>query len=115
MKNKLGLLLSIILGSALFLIMLPMHFDKYIPELHSVISLILTALSCLLFSVAVYKLTNKTLLSHNLGILLCSLVALGIPHAIYTVMFYSSWICLALILAILIAIAILYLKSKRKK
>lgn len=115
MKKSLGLLISLLVGVALFLSMLPLHFDRYIPTVHSVISVILTALSCLLFSVVIYKFINKTLLSHNLGILLYFLVALGIAHGIYTVMFYSSWICLAIILVILLVLAILYFRNKRKK
>ena len=114
MKNKLTLLLSISFGIIFFLLMLPIQFSIYIPEIHSAISIALIAASSILFSVVIYKLINKTLLSNNIITLLCFLIILGIAHSIYTVMFWSSWICLGLILIILITIGILYLKSKIK-
>ena len=115
MKNKFSLFLSILFGMTFFLLMLPMQFSIYIPKIHSAISIVLIAASSILFSVVIYKLINKTLLSNNIITLLCFLVMLGIAHGIYTIMFWSSWICLGLILIILIIIGTLYLKSKIKK
>ncbi|MBQ8869553.1 MAG: hypothetical protein IJ027_07585 [Oscillospiraceae bacterium] len=115
MKRNLKTSVSILFGVIFFALMLPLQFDRYIPVFHSIVSIVLCAASSLIFSFVLYKLLNNSLLSDGANILLYFLVILGIAHGIYTVMFFSSIICLALILIVLISTGVILIKNKIRK
>ena len=115
MKRNLKLFISILFGVIFFALMLPLQFNRYIPVFHSVVSIVLCAASSVVLSVVLYNFLNKSLLSDGATILLYFLVILGIAHGIYTAMFYSSIICLALILIILISTGVIFIKNKIRK
>lgn len=109
MNRKVNLYISILIFILSSVLMSVFQFDKYIPKLHSVISIVLNIAVCLILSVVIYKLLTKTFRADN--VILCLLILLGIAHGIYTVMFYTSWVCLGVI----ILIFILWLIKKCKK
>ncbi len=115
MNKNLKLFISILFGIIFFALMLLFQFDRYIPIFHSVVSIVLCAASSLVFSFVLYRLLNNSLLSDGVNILLYFLVILGVAHGIYTVMFFSSIICFALILIILISAGIILIKNKIRK
>ena len=115
MQNKLKLTLSIIIGVVLFICMIPMQFSRYIPEIHSIISLVLCAVSSLLFSLVLIRLLNKKLLAEGCGAIFFFILLSGAGHAIYTVMFYSSWICLGLSIVEAVIFAVAYFILIKKK
>ncbi len=115
MKRNLKIFISIMFGIIYFLLMLPLQFDRYIPVFHSVVSIVLCATSSIVFSVVLYKILNRSLLSDEANILLFFLVILGVAHVIYAAMFYSSLICLTLISIILIFSGIIFIKNKFRK
>lgn len=115
MKKKISACVSILPGAILFLIMLPMQFSIYIPKIHSVISITLIAATSILLSIVIYKLITKTLLPNTIVTLLPFTVILGIAHNVYTVMFWSSWICFALLAITLIGLIVAYFTKKKGK
>ncbi len=115
MKRSYSVLLSILIGVTLFIFMLPLQFDMYIPTFHSIISIILTASTISMFSLVLYKLLRKTLISNTITIIIYFSVILGIIHGLYSTMFWSSWICLGIIAVILIIMLFCLFYQKRKQ
>ena len=113
MKKKTKLIISIFAGIILFICTLPMQFSIYIPDLHSYIIILKCAVSSILFSIMLFRLLNRCLLKKGIGIIFFFIILSGIGHAIYTVMFYSAWICLGLSIAEVITIIAYFLKRKK--
>jgi len=113
-KRKFNISISIIFGAAYFSLMLPLQFDRYIPIFYSVISIVLNFFSSLIFSIILYRILNKSLFCKEKSIILYFLVILAIAHSIYTVMFWSSLICLMLIIVSFLFIGIPFIINKIK-
>ncbi len=109
MNKKVSLCISIIIFAVSSVLASVFQFDRYIPKIHSVISIVLNVAVLLIMSVVIYKLLTKAFEADN--VMLCFLILLGIAHGIYTVMFYASWVCLGVIALIFI----LWLIKKIKK
>ncbi len=110
---KKELIISIIFGVVFMLILAPfLTFSMYIPPIHSVIAIVLAVFSTVIFSAILYKIITKTVLQKSTWILVYFLILSGIAHGIYTVMFYSAWICLIMSAISFIALAICFLKRK---
>lgn len=114
MKRNLKIGISILFGILFLIFMMPFQFDRYIPVFHSVVSIVLNIASGFVFSIILYRIMNKSLLCEGINVLLYFLVILGAAHSIYTVMFWSSLICLIIILIILIFTGVLLIKNKIK-
>ncbi len=114
MKRNIFALISILLGIILFFLLLPLQFDVYIPVFHSVISIVITASTIVLFSFAIYKLLRKTVLQYSTIIFYFSVI-LGMSHGFYSLLFWSSWICLGIIFVVLIILLCCLFDKKRNR
>lgn len=110
MKRKATVIISIAFGVISFLATLPFQFDRYVPLLHSVLSILLNAVSAVLFSTMLYRFLRKKLLNDR-KLVIYYLVFLAAAHSVYSVMFWSSWICLGVIAVWLIIIGYLSVKK----
>lgn len=111
MKRKTSILISVAFGFVFFLAMLPFQFDRYVPLLHSALSIFLNAVSAVLFSTTLCRFLNKKLLQER-RLTVYYLLLLAVAHGVYSVMFWSSWICLGIIAAWLVTIVGLSVKNR---
>lgn len=112
MKKTTKKILCAVLGVSFFCAMLPFQFDRYIPPFHSIVSIVLILLSCVLSSVMLYKILSGTVMTDGIGTLVYYSVILGIAHGIYSAMFWSSWVCLGMILIFLALFLIIKIKRR---
>ncbi len=115
MKKALKIVISALCGICFFVCMMPFQFDMYIPVFHSAVSMALFGITGLLFAITLYKFLAKTLFSGGVSIIVYFLILLAIAHGIYTAMFWSSLICLVIIVILLIIVGITYIKNKTRR
>lgn len=112
MRRKSSLLISVAFGIVFFLVMLPLQFSRgFIPILFSELSAVLNAISAIIFSCTLYKFLRQKL-AENRKVTICYLVLLGLAHGVYSIIFWSSRICLVIIALWLITIGFVSLKKE---
>jgi len=96
MKQKRAFGLSLAAGVLLFAVIFPYQHDMYISPVFTAICIFLNGCSAVLFA----SLLNRQLLGklnkENGGIFLWFLLLLAAGHAIFAMMNWGSWLCLAL-------------------
>lgn len=114
MRKSTAACISILAGAALFAAIYPYQHDMYIAAVHTALCVALNAASSLLLAVILYCLLRGTFWAGEKGIFLWFLVLLGAGHAVFAMMNWGSWLILTLTAALLLAMLVNWIKTKKQ-
>ena len=102
---KKNLLIMIVSDIVLFMLLYPISTDIYIPK----IPLVFNAISVIVFGLVLYHSLSKQLNGENIQSLMLYIFISALPHVLYSVMSYGSWVCLG------ISVILLFILYRKKK
>ena len=103
--NTKNFLIMILFDIGLFALLYPISTDIYIPKT----PLVFNAISVIVFGLFLYYSLSAQIKGENINKLMLYVFVSALPHVIYTVMSFGSWVCLGISVILLI---ILYRKKK---
>lgn len=110
MKKKVAVLIIALVGVILFFALIPISVDIYTGAYYV---LLFNLISIISFALSIYCIAAKNFKTETLNDLMAFVIGSAIPHLLFAVLSYGSWVCLGI--SVVIVTVLIYLRMKYKE